>query len=314
MTKKILVKFLKILVSVLLVIWLIFSINWIDVLTTLKEVKIIFLAWFLFFYFAGTVVSAYKWKKLSFFEGFSFPFLFFFKTYLFGTLLNNFFPSTIGGDTFRSYELGKKDKRFKESSSTVVADRITGLLSLLFLAVLFGAIHVIVQKEYNFYLYIVAGMATSLALALFFIYFFHTKAIQCLLKILPAIVKDYFHKIISYRKPEIAFQSVLWSVIFSFVGLAMANYVLFLSVGIQLGLLNYLSVIFFISIASSAPISIGNIGVKEWAYITFFGLFGVTSSTAVVVVLLSRTIQLLAGLMFLPLYLKELRTKKHSSN
>ncbi len=314
MNKKNLVKFAKIVVSASLVVWLILSINWEDVISTIYQVKIVFLFWFLFFYLTGIVISARKWEIISRFEGFSFSSLFFIKTYLFGTLLNNFFPSVIGGDTFRSYELGKPTKKFKESSSTVIVDRITGLLSLLFLSVLFGLVNIFIQKQYGIYLYIIGSMLMLLIFSLLFILYFHNNKLQYLLKFLPVVIKDYFHKIISYRKPEIAIKSILWSIIFSFVGLAAANYVLFLSVGIELGWLNYLSVIFFVSVASSIPISIGNIGVKEWAYITFFGIFGVTSSTAIVVVLLSRTIQLLAGLFVLPLYLKDFKTKKLSRN
>jgi glycosyltransferase 2 family protein len=310
MYKKNLLKFAKIFVSASLVFWLIFSINWREVLEIISGVKIGFLFLFLFFYLTGIFISAYKWQKLAEFRGFSFPFSFFIKTYLFGALLNNFFPSIIGGDTFRSYELGKKNKSYAESSSTVVADRITGLLGITFLAVLFSFANIFMQKQFDSYFYFVLGVLLLFFLTLLFVYNFHKKSLQYLLNFLPQIVKEYSTKIISYRKPSVALPASAWSILFAFVGLAVTNYFLFLSVGISLAWLNYLSVIFFISIASSFPISIGNIGVKEWAYITFFGFFGVTSATAVAVVLLSRAIQLLVSLLVLPFYLKDSKIQK----
>lgn len=305
MHKKNLLKFAKIFVSASLVFWLIFSINWQEVLEIISGVKIGFLFLFLLFYLAGIFISAYKWRKLAEFRGFSFPFSFFIKTYLFGALLNNFFPSIIGGDTFRSYELGKKNKNYVESSSTVVADRITGFLGLIFLAVLFGLGNIFIQKQFDSYFYLVLSTLLVLFFALLFIYSFHTKSLQYFLNFLPHIIKEYSAKLISFRKPSVALPASVWSILFAFVGLALANYSLFLAVGVSLDWLSYLGVIFFISIASSFPISIGNIGVKEWAYITFFGLFGVTSATAIAVVLLSRAIQLLVNLFVLPFYLKD---------
>jgi hypothetical protein len=66
--------------------------------------------------------------------------------------------------------------------------------------------------------------------------------------------------------------------------------------------MDYMSVIFLISIVSSIPISINNLGVKEWAYIFFFGLFGVELTLAVTVVILSRVVQMLMSFLAVPLY------------
>jgi hypothetical protein len=69
-------------------------------------------------------------------------------------------------------------------------------------------------------------------------------------------------------------------------------------------MLDYLSIVFLISIVSAIPVSINNIGIKEWAYITFFGFFGIASSGALVAALLSRIVQMLISFAALPYYLK----------
>jgi uncharacterized membrane protein YbhN (UPF0104 family) len=96
----------------------------------------------------------------------------------------------------------------------------------------------------------------------------------------------------------------MYSFIFSLVGIGILNYVLFLALGINITILNFLSVVFLISIISALPISINNIGLKEWAYITFFGLFGVNPAAAVTVAIVSRTIQMVVSFFALPIYLK----------
>ncbi|MDH4330662.1 MAG: flippase-like domain-containing protein [Candidatus Moranbacteria bacterium] len=301
---------IKILISLLLVGWLIFSVNWKEVLGYLAGVNIGLLLLFVILYLIGIVVSAQKWKLISRSKDFSQPFVFFFKTYILGVFLNNFFPSFVGGDTYRSIALGRSDgKRFQSSASTVVFDRLSGLFAACLLGVVFGLLNLEVMGEFLMWRYFVWIIILGLVALFGLEYFWKKKAIQDLVSRLPDIFKKHLKELSRFREPKVFFETMLWSIVFSLLGLALVNYILFLAVGIKIDWLNYLSVIFFISIISSIPISIGNIGVKEWAYIAFFGIFGVSSSVAVTVVLLSRVIQLLVSLLAFPIYLKDIKTK-----
>ena len=67
-------------------------------------------------YAIGIGISSYKWKILSDFKEFKVGFIDLFKIYLTGAFINNFFPSIIGGDAYRSYMLGKaEEKRYMEN-------------------------------------------------------------------------------------------------------------------------------------------------------------------------------------------------------
>jgi len=131
-----------------------------------------------------------------------------------------------------------------------------------------------------------------------------------ILNIIPIrTIQSFFQKAMAevngYNKNgNVIRKAVLLSFLFNFIGLAGANYILFLAMDIQVNILNYLSVIFLISIVSSIPITINNIGIKEWAYITFFGFFGVTSSAVIAVAILSRILQMLLSLFSWPIYLR----------
>jgi predicted SPOUT superfamily RNA methylase MTH1 len=44
--------------------------------------------------------------------------------------------------------------------------------------------------------------------------------------------------------------------------------------------------------------------VKEWAYVTFFGFFGVSAAVVITVAILSRFLQMLLSFFALPVYLR----------
>ena len=122
-------------------------------------------------------------------------------------------------------------------------------------------------------------------------------------KIIPEKIINFFREL-SYYDGKVFRQSVFYGIIFSLVGVAFLNYILFQALELRIGLLNYLTVIFLIAIISSVPISINNIGIKEWAYITFFGLFGLNPAAVLTVAIISRIIQMVISFAALPIYLK----------
>jgi uncharacterized membrane protein YbhN (UPF0104 family) len=65
-----------------------------------------------------------------------------------------------------------------------------------------------------------------------------------------------------------------------------------------------------ISILAAVPVSINNIGVKEWAYINFFGYFGVSPAQAVTVAIINRFLQMIISFAAIPSFLKERRLSK----
>jgi len=123
--------------------------------------------------------------------------------------------------------------------------------------------------------------------------------------ILPIKITRFLADLYSYSdNKKVIRQSVLWGMVFNLLGVAILNYILFYSLGISVDFLGYLSVIFIISIVSALPITVNNIGLKEWAYITFFGLLGVNSGAATAVAVLSRFLQMLVSFAAFPIYLK----------
>lgn len=260
---------------------------------------------------AGIAISARKWQLLAKFKGIHLPFFQFFKLYIAGTFINNFMPSFVGGDAYRIYQAGKAEKKYSQSASAVVMDRLTGLFGAMILAAVFFALNFSVIANQKILLLLNEMIIISVLAVLIFLAtqkkMFWKKLLEILMleKIVPKKFHQFFIEIGHYSSDKIILrQAVLRSMFFGIVGIALTNYTLFLALGERVDVLDYLSVIFLISFVSSIPISINNIGVKEWAYITFFGFFGAQSSVVITVAILSRFLQMLFSFLALPAYLQ----------
>jgi hypothetical protein len=118
------------------------------------------------------------------------------------------------------------------------------------------------------------------------------------IKILPQKIIELLKELEAYNSGSgIIKKATLYAMVFSLIGVALLNYILFLSLGIKINPLDYLTVIFITTIISALPISINNI--------TFFGFFGISAPAVITVAIVSRFLQMLVSFAALPLYLKE---------
>ncbi|HBI33677.1 MAG TPA: hypothetical protein DEA43_00395 [Candidatus Moranbacteria bacterium] len=306
--KKILKFVLKLIVSSAFVIWLVFKIEWQEVFVYASKISLGYIVLYVAVLLLGMMISAWKWKMLLAHKDISISLKKSFQLYLTGAFINNFMPSTIGGDTYRAYQVGKETQKYSAVSSSVVFDRITGLFAVMLLT---GVVAIFQWSEISKYpelrLAIIGVLIAMHGIILFGVLtrfsFWKKIAVK-----FPKIIQDFAQELVHYRQDNVYLKAIGISVLFSFVGLALVNWVLFSGLGITVGIMQYLSVIFLISIISALPISINNIGLKEWGYVTFFGFFGVSASAVVTVALLSRVLQMIVSFAALPAYL---RSKKN---
>lgn len=78
--------------------------------------------------------SCIKWQFLLHSRGIRVGIIALMRFYTIGYFFNNFLPSSIGGDAARSYLLGKRIGSQTESLAAVVLERLTGLVTLIALA------------------------------------------------------------------------------------------------------------------------------------------------------------------------------------
>jgi len=302
--KKRLLFALKVIVTVGLILWLIERVDWNSVLIKLMTVSWPLLFLYVVFQLLGNVISAKKWQIIAQFRGLTFSLREAFFAYLTGSFINNFLPSTIGGDTYRALWLAKKSEAKAASFSTVVFDRFIGLWTIALLALLFSPVLFPFIKE-SPSLAITYGILIIFFIVDLVITYIYCKAwFHLFVERLPFFkLRRFLQEIIFYTKKHIWLRTSLWSILFIFVGIVLSNFMLFHALGSDVSIIPFASVMFLVAIVSSVPLSINNIGIKEWAYITFFTLIGINIETAVTVALLSRFIQMLLSFIALPHYL-----------
>ena len=294
----------KIVVTIGLVYWLILRVDWVGVRHELTEVSYTLLFLYVVFQLMGNVISARKWQIIASYKELHFTLKEGFFTYLTGAFINNFLPSTIGGDAYRGLWLAKRSGARAAALSTVVFDRFIGLWTTALLALIFCFVlwsHLLTSLPLLITLLALVGF---LVVDLVITYLYCQSWFQGYVARIPFFkLRRFLEEIIFYTKKHVWLRTSLWSSLFVFVGLGLSNYTLFHALGSDIPFLSFFSAILLVAIVSNIPISINNIGIKEWAYVTFFGLIGVSVETAVTAALLSRFIQMILSFIALPQYL-----------
>ncbi len=294
----------KVVVTLGLVYWLIVRVDWVGVRHELSEVSYTLLFLYVVFQLTGNIISARKWQIIASYKELHFSLKEGFFTYLTGAFINNFLPSTIGGDAYRGLWLAKRSGARAAALSTVVFDRFIGLWTTALLALVFSFVlwpHIATSLPLLVTLVTLVGF---LVVDLIVTYLYCQSWFQGYVARIPFFkLRRFLEEIIFYTQKHLWLRTSLWSSLFVFVGLGLSNYTLFHALGSEIAFLPFFSAILLVAIVSNIPISINNIGIKEWAYVTFFGLIGVSIETAVTAALLSRFIQMFLSFIALPQYL-----------
>lgn len=294
----------KLVITCALVIWLIERVDWGGVKNELSDISWSLLVLYVVFQLLGNLISVKKWQIIASYKNIHFSLKEGFFTYLTGAFVNNFLPSIIGGDAYRSLWLAKRSESRAAAVSTVVFDRFIGLWATAVLALIFSIVlWRFIPQNLPLLITLIALVGFVLCdLILTYLYMvprFHT----LLSKIpFPPLIR-LMEEVIFFTKKHIWWRTSLWAVLFVGVGIILSNFSLFHALGSNIGILPFMSAILLVTIVSNLPVSINNIGIKEWAYVVFFGLIGISTETAVTVALLSRFIQMFISFLALPQYL-----------
>ncbi len=284
-------------------VWLLVrNVDWVAIGEEFAEASLPLVALALVFYVAGMLISVSRWRAVAQFKKFDLPFRDAVRFHFAGLFLNNFLPSFLGGDAYRSYLLGDPEKRYSAAASTVIFVRFVGLWSTIALFLMFGVVafdDVFAQPMFALFgLGLGCFFAFDVALTLFS----DRAPVQKLFGIFPDRLRNFFYEIGGFTDRRFVWESFLVSLLFSFVGVGLFNFALFSAFGEPVPIAAYLSVVFLVSFVSSLPVSVNNIGLKEWAYYTFFPLIGISPEAALAVALLGRFLQMFASLFGAPFF------------
>jgi uncharacterized membrane protein YbhN (UPF0104 family) len=191
-------------------------------------------------------------------------------------------PTSIGGDVYKMYTLGKRIDDHAVGFSSVFTERFTGILMLILIGLLtmsrnlgFGIIIILLWVISGFYI----GMNV--------LKFLSTK-VKFLKKIYDALMVYKNH-------PKVLGFAFLTSILIQLLSIA-TQYLAFMSLGIKLPIFYSLIAFPIITLAGFFIPSINGIGVQDALYASMFSFVGVTESTAVSVSIIYHMIRMGASL------------------
>ena len=224
------------------------------------------------------VVAGIRWSALARPIGFQHSTAAFVWRFFEGVFFSLCLPSSIGGDVIKAYRLSETNRGRLLAGCTILADRLAGVSAL---GVLAGAALLAIK----FALVPAATFAVGLALLAAVIVGFRVAVggLDRLLDLLPHQhrLRQFLSQLLPYQqRPHLMTQAIGWSLIVQ-VGASVSVALLARGIGVSLGLGIWLSVVPLISLAMVLPLSINGVGVRENAYLFFFGPLGVGASRTV---------------------------------
>jgi uncharacterized protein (TIRG00374 family) len=129
-------RLVKILVSATLIGVLVWNLDWTEFVAGLKGMDLLLATAAFILLWIQYPLSAVKWQKSLKLHGINYPLLYLLRAHCIAFFFNNFLPTSIGGDAYRSYRTMDAARRPAHAISAVVMERLIGLISLVFLGYL----------------------------------------------------------------------------------------------------------------------------------------------------------------------------------
>ena len=184
------------------------------------------------------------------------------RIYWSGLFFNQLMPSSLGGDVVKVVIATKTGYSFASISTTIILERVIGLLTFCFISIL--SLMIIDLPEENKFKFIVLAIPTIVLISVIIILIFSGK----IKKIIPfEILRNLLDEILKgikkmvYHKTNLA--KIFVTTTFSHMCMFVIIYLLFYSLNVEVSFFTILYVMPLVFIISSLPISIAGWGVRE---------------------------------------------------
>lgn len=229
----------------------------------------------------NTVLSALKWRLFLLADGVDIPLAVLTRTYLVGSFYNMFLPSSIGGDYYRIYDIARRSNETIRSAASVFADRFSGFLAMVTLALVSS---VIVSIHIGSLMFFIGPVVLFLVILMLTIALYRETPFRLLLKwtcldriaAVSRICDKLFESFACYGSD---YRLLVKIMIISFVFQSLVitiTYLLALSLHAVVPFSYFSAFVPLINLMEALPISIYGIGVRDAGYVFFFGWAGLT--------------------------------------
>jgi len=284
---------LRIVVSAALLVVLFLSIDWSTVPGYVERLTPAVALLVTFVFAAQLAISSWKWQWALRVHHLYYSYPFLSRVLVIGFFLNNFLPTSIGGDAYRVYRTLPTSPPKSRAVSAVILERVVGFSALLMLG-LIGAITLYSANALAHAYVLVAAGGTALALGVMM-----TIGPRVLRSSKLAPITDNLRSICAARGEWVPL--IALSLLFQ-VQAVLVLYVLFNSLGAHVSLEQAALIAAAAGIAAVIPLSINGLGIVEATIAGTAVAVGVSYEAGLVVAVLMRVLllplTLAAGLLY----------------
>lgn len=322
--KKLILLLVRIIISVSLIVFLVKT-QFKDIRSALEIIKSVnkpLLILSLSTHIFGIWITAVRWNTLLGTQKVKLGTTTLTLTVLIGFFFNNFLPTSIGGDVFRTYDAAKKANiPIETSASIIIVERFSGIISASTYAIIALFLGFTAIGNRSFIIPVIIFFIICIIIAFLILNPSMLRLnklinrIKFLKKVKEKLANIYF-TFLSFKKFKwVLVRVMIYSFLLQFA--VILNYFLAAkSLGINLNLTAFIFIVPVVTIIAMVPISIGGIGIRENTLVFIMTAMGVGSEQAALCALLIFSMLIFIGIIggiiysIRPHYIKHSNTKK----
>ena len=279
------------LVSFLAIWWVVHSNDWNKVWQHARAMDFTWLLVGVVCFLPTLLVVAIRWRMLLAVQGVHMRFWRVFELNMIGQFFSTVGVGTTGGDVFKIFYVTRAVPEKKTAVAfTVLADRIIGLLALLFfgVALSFTKLHLLLSSVntrplvMTFYVFAVVGAVSALVASISPVFLGH-RLFVAMVDRLPFAHRS--HKLIAaFERSARAFGVNVLALLISIpshLSITMMGYCVLRAMNLPVDLIAFFSIMAIVNMLIALPVSISGIGVREQLFTWFFALLHVDGEQAV---------------------------------
>lgn len=242
-------------------------------------------------YVSGQAIASYRWELLARMLGVTSRYIDLLLFFFIGSFTNLFVPGLVGGDAARAVYLGRRTRQMGKSVASVLADRLVGLLALVWVSVICVATlgYGVFPREVTLPTFVIGAISLVAFLAM--------PLVTLLSRLVPGRVRATIELLTPYLRGRIALLPPLALSFVLHVSQVVAQYVLGIGLGLSVPFRLFLLCVPIGNLFAALPITLNGLGVREGVYIVLFGMLGVGKADATALGLLWFASTTLAGLL-----------------
>lgn len=285
----------------------------------LKDIDIQYLLPVALLLLVNTTLSAQKWRLFLQADNVHISLSTLTVTYMIGSFYNMFLPSSIGGDSYRIYDIAQKSSQGIQSAASVFADRFSGFIALVILSCVAS---IGVARHLGKPLFFLGPLFILILLLIILYALVKQRPIRIFLhytrlsrfELIARLLEKFFLSINNYgSNRKLLYQVMLISFAFQMSVICIV-YLLALALHASTLFVFFIAFVPLITLMEALPVSIYGLGVRDIGYVFFFGWAGLTDiqtrSLALLLLAVAICYSLVGGL----LYLYRLSFTRHASD